>query len=71
MLTGKPLFQGDSPIDMLFKIFDLFGVPTEQEWPGVTKFIKKSMFPDWKKNNFFSRYKNLPKDALDLLSVFF
>lgn len=36
MVTGKPLFPGDSEIDLLFKIFSLLGTPDERVWPGVT-----------------------------------
>ena len=32
----KPLFHGECEIEMIFKIFELFGKPTEEEWPGVT-----------------------------------
>ena len=36
MLIGKPLFQGDSEIDQIFKIFSVLGTPDETSWPGVT-----------------------------------
>lgn len=36
MLSGKPLFQGECEIEMIFKIFELFGTPGEEAWPGVT-----------------------------------
>ncbi|KAJ4457202.1 putative Cyclin-dependent kinase 3 [Paratrimastix pyriformis] len=39
---GYPLCPGDSEIDQLFKIFHVFGTPTEEVWPHVTK------LPDWK-----------------------
>jgi cyclin-dependent kinase len=42
MLTGKPLFQGDSEIDQIFKIFSVLGTPDENSWPGVTA------LPDYK-----------------------
>merc|ERR1712107_679277 len=37
MIGGKPLFQGDSEIDQLFKTFRILGTPNEQSWPGVTQ----------------------------------
>jgi serine/threonine protein kinase len=44
-----PLFQGDSEIDQIFKIFRLLGTPTEEEWPGVTELPNyKPTFPKWK-----------------------
>ena len=49
MLTGKPLFQGDSEIDQIFKIFNLLGTPDENTWPGVTS------LPDYKAT--FPRFK--------------
>lgn len=36
MLLGHPLFQGDSEIDQLFKIFQVLGTPNEENWPEVT-----------------------------------
>ena len=46
MLTGKPLFQGECEIEMIFKIFELFGTPTEEYWPGVTylPYYKPTLF---------------------------
>jgi len=35
---GRPFFYDYSEIGVLFKIFQLFGTPTENEWEGVTKF---------------------------------
>ena len=29
----RPLFIGNSDVDQLFKIFNILGVPTEDEWP--------------------------------------
>lgn len=37
LILGRPLFQGDSEIDQIFKIFQLLGTPTEKEWEGVSK----------------------------------
>lgn len=42
MITGRPLFPGDSEIDELFRIFRVLGTPTEASWPGV------SQLPDYK-----------------------
>eukprot|EP01055_Gregarina_sp_Pseudo9_P001947 Gregarina_sp_Pseudo_9__1946@NODE_233_length_3487_cov_75_999420_g217_i0_p1_GENE_NODE_233_length_3487_cov_75_999420_g217_i0NODE_233_length_3487_cov_75_999420_g217_i0_p1_ORF_typecomplete_len373_score0_00Pkinase/PF00069_25/8_2e66Pkinase_Tyr/PF07714_17/5_1e42Kinaselike/PF14531_6/3_1e12Kdo/PF06293_14/9e10Pkinase_fungal/PF17667_1/1_2e05RIO1/PF01163_22/5_5e05WaaY/PF06176_11/7_6e05APH/PF01636_23/0_00015Haspin_kinase/PF12330_8/0_011FTA2/PF13095_6/0_041EcKinase/PF02958_20/2_2e02EcKinase/PF02958_20/0_13YrbL len=44
MLTGKPLFQGTSEIDTLFKIFKLLGTPTIEEWPEMA-FEDRAIFP--------------------------
>jgi cyclin-dependent kinase len=36
------LFDGDSEIDQIFKIFEIKGTPNEKVWPGITK------LPDFK-----------------------
>lgn len=47
----KPLFQGDSEIDQLFKIFNLLGTPTQEQWNDVYKLPEfKDSFPESKKN---------------------
>ncbi|CAJ0561031.1 unnamed protein product, partial [Mesorhabditis spiculigera] len=33
-MATKALFQGDSEIDELFRIFRIMGAPTEEEWRG-------------------------------------
>ena len=48
MITGRPLFAGDSEIDELFRIFRVLGTPNEQTWPGVTQLPNyKDTFPVW------------------------
>ena len=42
MVNRRPLFQGDSEIDQLFRIFRVLKTPTEDLWPGVTQ------LPDFK-----------------------
>lgn len=42
MANKRPLFQGDSEIDQLFRIFRVLRTPSEDIWPGV------SSLPDWK-----------------------
>lgn len=37
MAVGRPLFNGDSEIDTIFRIFRLLGSPDEDRWPGVFK----------------------------------
>ena len=41
LVTKRPLLPGDCEVDELFKIFRIFGTPSEQTWPGVTA------LPDW------------------------
>ncbi|XP_053985807.1 cyclin-dependent kinase 1-like [Hylaeus anthracinus] len=70
MATKKPLFQGDSEIDQLFRIFRILRTPTEEIWPGVTQLTDyKATFPNWITNNLESQVKTLDADGLDLLQA--
>ena len=49
MAHRKPLFAGDCEIDQIFKIFQMYGTPTEKTWPGITKLPEfKLTFPQFK-----------------------
>eukprot|EP01057_Protomagalhaensia_wolfi_P005964 Protomagalhaensia_wolfi_Nauph_80__5963@NODE_7_length_6263_cov_54_814267_g5_i0_p1_GENE_NODE_7_length_6263_cov_54_814267_g5_i0NODE_7_length_6263_cov_54_814267_g5_i0_p1_ORF_typecomplete_len417_score39_07Pkinase/PF00069_25/1_8e64Pkinase_Tyr/PF07714_17/8_5e39Pkinase_fungal/PF17667_1/1_2e05Kinaselike/PF14531_6/2_5Kinaselike/PF14531_6/0_01Kdo/PF06293_14/3_9e05Haspin_kinase/PF12330_8/0_19Haspin_kinase/PF12330_8/4_2APH/PF01636_23/2_8APH/PF01636_23/33WaaY/PF06176_11/0_26_NODE_7_length_6263_cov_54_814267_g len=51
MLTGKPIFQGDSEVDTLFKIFQLMGTPSADVWPEARSLpLFKRCFPRWDRN---------------------
>lgn len=66
--TRKPLFQGDSEIDQLFRIFRVLTTPTEENWPGVSKLPDyKTTFPEWSNFCLASAVKNMDADAIDLL----
>lgn len=71
LLRGKPLFEGDSEIDQLFRIFRLLGTPDEGSWPGVSAFVDYKMtFPKWERkplNENIQQLKNHP-EAMDLLT---
>lgn len=68
MATRKPLFQGDSEIDQLFRMFRILKTPTEEIWPGVTSLPDyKPTFPCWTQNNLNSQLKNIDSAGLDLL----
>jgi len=48
MVTCRSLFQGDSEIDQLFRIFRTLGTPDEEIWPGVSQFPDyNTSFPKW------------------------
>ena len=48
MSSKQPLLPGDSEIDELYRIFRIFGTPTEVTWPGVTAMEDWSQaFPLW------------------------
>uniref|UniRef100_A0A8D8TPU4 Cyclin-dependent kinase 1 n=1 Tax=Cacopsylla melanoneura TaxID=428564 RepID=A0A8D8TPU4_9HEMI len=66
--TRKPLFQGDSEIDQLFRIFRVLTTPTEENWPGVSRLPDyKTTFPEWSNYCLEKHVKNLDEDGLDLL----
>ncbi|KAI6175695.1 Protein kinase domain-containing protein [Aphelenchoides bicaudatus] len=69
MACNLPLFQGDSEIDQLFRIFRqatlinlLIGTPNDDKWLGVTKLPEfKANFPRWERNVLKSKMKALLK----------
>ncbi|CRK90881.1 CLUMA_CG004571, isoform A [Clunio marinus] len=68
MATRKPLFQGDSEIDQLFRMFRILRTPTEEIWPGVTSLPDyKTTFPCWTQNNLANQVKNINSAGMDLL----
>lgn len=68
MATRKPLFQGDSEIDQLFRMFRILRTPTEEIWPGVTSLPDyKGTFPCWSQNQLSSQVKNLNEAGMNLL----
>jgi cyclin-dependent kinase 1 len=71
MANKKPLFQGDSEIDELFKIFQKLGTPDNEIWKGVEDFPEyKSVFPKWKKKDLSSIVSGLDPAGIDLLEKF-
>ncbi|CAJ0600943.1 unnamed protein product [Cylicocyclus nassatus] len=71
MATKKPLFQGDSEIDELFRLFRILGTPTEAEWPGVSQLPDyKPTFPKWRGNSLTEKVASfMDPDAIDLLQA--
>lgn len=68
MATKRPLFQGDSEIDQIFRIFRILRTPTDDIWPGVSSLQNyKATFPNWTNFNLASQVKNLDDDGKDLL----
>merc|ERR1711884_613535 len=60
MVTKRPLFQGDSEIDQLFRIFRTLSTPTEDNWPGVTQLQDyKANFPKWTDFNLANSVKQM------------
>ncbi|KAI6192462.1 Kinase domain protein [Aphelenchoides fujianensis] len=51
MARNLPLFQGDSEIDQLFRIFRIMGTPTDEEWAEFELMPDyKASFPRWAGN---------------------
>ncbi|CAG4933610.1 unnamed protein product [Colias eurytheme] len=68
MSSKKPLFQGDSEIDQLFRIFRMLRTPTEEIWPGVSSLPDyKPTFPNWTTFNLHNHVQNLDEVGMDLL----
>jgi len=68
MAQGKPLFQGDSEIDQLFRIFRILTTPNEDTWPGVSELKDyKPTFPKWTDNMLQDSVNNVSSDGVDLL----
>ncbi|MBS1890127.1 MAG: hypothetical protein JST59_02455 [Actinobacteria bacterium] len=71
IVTKKALFEGDSEIDQLYRIFRILGTPNEENWPGVSSLRDyKSTFPNWQANPIQNVVANLNLDPLgiDLLN---
>jgi len=64
------LFQGDSEIDQLFRIFRVLRTPTEEIWPGVSELPDyKATFPKWNETSLEKQVARLAddKDGMDFL----
>ena len=65
----EPLFAGDSEIDQIFRIFQMYGTPNEKLWPGITKLPDfKQSFPQFKPKGLSSFCNLLDDNGMDLLS---
>ncbi|EJD49092.1 CMGC/CDK/CDC2 protein kinase [Auricularia subglabra TFB-10046 SS5] len=69
VLRGCPLFPGDSEIDEIFKIFQVFGTPNEQIWPGVSQLPDfKPTFPQWSaRGDFDKMFVGLERPGVELI----
>ncbi|CCA67263.1 related to CDC28-Cyclin-dependent protein kinase [Serendipita indica DSM 11827] len=69
IMKGNPLFNGDSEIDQIFKIFRIMGTPNDTIWPGVSELPDfKPSFPQWGPQDLSSIIKNVDKDGLDVIN---
>ncbi|KAJ6227725.1 cyclin-dependent kinase 12 [Anaeramoeba flamelloides] len=73
MLGGEALFQGNSELAQLVKIFAITGTPTEENWPSfqdlpINKGESHIKFPPQEPKPLKSLFSNASEEALDLLS---
>ena len=62
----RPLFQGDSEIDQLYRIFRQFGTPDETTWKNIHQLPDyKESFPKWEPKSLPPRLYS-DSDAIDL-----
>lgn len=68
MVTGRSLFQGDSEIDQLFRIFRTLGTPDDTIWPGFSQLPDyKDKFPKWDKQDIVNVIGDLEVEGQNLL----
>ncbi|XP_037944703.1 cyclin-dependent kinase 1-like [Teleopsis dalmanni] len=68
MATGKPLINGDSEIDQLFRMFKTLETPTEIIWPGVSSLPNyKASFAMWSSYTLPAKLKNVNELGCDLI----
>jgi serine/threonine protein kinase len=68
MAQKKPLFMGDSEIDLIFKIFKVHGTPHDSNWPEALKLPDfKPSFPKWKGIPMQEYVSGLDEIGIDLL----
>jgi len=74
MVTGKPLFPGNSETDQLKKIFSIMGTPTENFASSLTELpewgVGENNFEVNKPQNLKELLKNFDDEGLDLLQKF-
>ena len=69
MYTGRPLFPGTTNEDELQKIFRLMGTPSENSWPGISKFPEyKPNFHVYATQDLRHILPQIDQQGLDLLS---
>ena len=63
----RPIFQGDSEIGQIFKIFKFHGTPSEASWPGLFNIpYSNKNFPRFAPMDPRKKFKKMSGQALDL-----
>eukprot|EP00811_Abedinium_folium_P004627 NODE_1425_length_2481_cov_3.550127.p1 GENE.NODE_1425_length_2481_cov_3.550127~~NODE_1425_length_2481_cov_3.550127.p1 ORF type:complete len:323 (+),score=92.29 NODE_1425_length_2481_cov_3.550127:233-1201(+) len=73
MVSGLPLFRGDSEIDTIFKVFQKLGTPTVVRWPELKDMPEfKPTFPNWPRKSWANirNIATLGPDGISLLDHF-
>ena len=64
MLTGRPMFRGESQLDQVYKIFGVLGTPSGETWQGVTSLPSyNSSFPTWRPQEMGSLFPSVVRDG--------
>ena len=72
LMNLTPLLPGDSEIDQLFRIFRMFGTPTNETWPGVESYRDyKASFPRWTNYRLENNIKSNDAQLLSFLKGMF
>jgi serine/threonine protein kinase len=74
MAIGRPLFNGDSEIATIFRIFQLLGTPSEEMWPGLNQLPNfKMQFPSWPSAKWHAKFANISQQiharGIDLVAA--
>jgi hypothetical protein len=70
LLTGSPLFPGESGVDQLVEIIKVLGTPTREEIHAMNPNYTEFKFPQIKALPWLKVFKNkkqVPTEALDLV----
>lgn len=70
ILTGKPIFCGESEIEQLLAIFRVLGTPNENNWPGVNFFKDWHEFPQWQPKSLECVFQKIDQESILFVSLF-
>lgn len=71
MITGRPLFCGESELEQLLAIFRVLGTPTPTIWPSASDLRDWHDYPQWQPQELASAVpalKNLGEDGIQLVT---
>ncbi|XP_045802566.1 cell division control protein 2 homolog [Trifolium pratense] len=70
MLLEKPLLEGKYWMDELEMFFSMFGTPTEETWPGITKLCTNiTTYPKYEPVDLSTMFYDLDPTGLNLLTT--